>query len=112
MAKTTKKHQAHGAINPDPVSIYDILGYKHSPYKTNSLDEYLAAIDKMYSSDIHEHAVSVGVIPTDDRAMLRVSLEKAFIKFHNQFFKSQPGGSNKVTKKGLEQAHEIMKRGK
>jgi hypothetical protein len=88
MAKTTKKkaskqvdvdsmEQAHGAIQA-PRSVQDMLG-NDDGYTVDSVEEYLAQIQAMSDSDLHNHSVLVKVTPALPRSRLEDRLEKQFL---------------------------------
>lgn len=105
------KNQTNGALNA-PTSIYDIIGYKHSPYKTSNVEVYLHSINTMHPSDLEAHAMEVGVAPNDNREQLIASLEKAFLTYQGMFNSARQPAGVKMTAEDAAIAEKIMKRGK
>ncbi len=97
--------QAHGAL-PDQKSIAQILGYK-APYTEGSLNEYVAKIDAMTDSDLHEHAVEVGIVPGSNVVLLKDKLQRQFLSEQNKFaYKTNPVN---ISKKNQEAIRAFMK---
>lgn len=47
-------------------------------YGTNNFDEYQAYIKSLNRSDIQNHAIKVGILPTDNHEILIARLEREF----------------------------------
>lgn len=81
--------QAHGAL-PASQSISQILGYD-SGYAEATLEEYDAKINALTDTDLHEHAVEVGIVPTSNIVLLKDKLQRQFIAAKNKFvYKTNP----------------------
>lgn len=88
-AKTTRasrkknpKHQTHGALTPpvaESMNMIKAFGIRDG-YDTDSLDEYKEKINEMTTTDLHEHAHTIGIVPLDARDKLIVSLERRFVE--------------------------------
>ncbi len=105
------RNQTNGALD-GPNSIYDIIGYKHSPYKTSNVEVYLEALRAMHPSDLEAHAMEVGVAPNDNREQLVVSLEKAFLQYQGIFNSAKQNAGVKMSPEDAAIAERILKRGK
>jgi hypothetical protein len=82
MAKLTK-HEITGDRKP-VTSLYDLVGLSSNPYGARDLTEYRANLTKMNFSDLQDHAIEVGEVPTDDRERLTDKLERRFIQTTGQ----------------------------
>lgn len=86
--KTTKKKslknmsQAHGKVEKfEPTTLDQIWGDDGtSMYGTMQQSEYEKRLDDMNLSDLQTHASRIGIIPIDNRNMLRDRLVKEFVK--------------------------------
>lgn len=105
------KNQTHGAVE-SPNSIYDIIGYKHSPYQSSNAEEYKASIAVMHPTDLQEHATKVGVIPVDNREQLLSLLEKKFIQYQGLFRSSRTEGGVRMSAKAIEETKNLLRFGK
>lgn len=64
---------------PNYTTIEQVLGRKGTPvYKTDNEEEYKTQIEGMNLSDLQNHALSIGLLPKDDRKILIQRLLKAF----------------------------------
>lgn len=70
--------QAHGALPPLQAQVNEILGFK-SAYKEANVEEYMAKINAMTESDLHEHAIERGEVPIHVRSLLVDRLKRAFL---------------------------------
>lgn len=81
MKKNTKKVVDGKFDKEEKKDLYDIIGQKRkNPFGSQTLEVYKAKIEKMNMSDLHEHAISVGLIPVHNRKVLLGRLEKEFAR--------------------------------
>ncbi len=89
MAKVKQKvnldtiSQSHGALPPQK-TIAQILGVD-SGYEEATIAEYEAKIDAMTESDLHEHAVIVGVVPHSNTSVLKDKLINQYLSAQSRF---------------------------
>jgi len=75
--------QAHGALAPVQ-TVQEVMGYT-SGYSEASLQEYQEKIEAMTDTDLHEHAIEMGIVPTHNKVLLVDKLERQFIAAQNKF---------------------------
>jgi len=78
--KITEMSQVHGKVeSTKPTYLDQIWGDTGlSKYKTLNEDEYVSFISALPKSDLHSHAASIGIMPTDNRESLAQRLLKEF----------------------------------
>lgn len=78
--KKNPAHQTHGALPArESMNMVKAFGIRDG-YEVDTLDEYKAQIEEMTTSDLHEHAHTIGIVPLDARDKLTASLERKFIE--------------------------------
>lgn len=84
MKKKARKVIDGKVDKPEQKDLYDIIGQKRkTPYSSSqTLEEYKKEIEGMQTSDLHEHAISVGLIPIHNRRVLISRLEREFARSH------------------------------
>jgi len=93
--------QTHGALK-ESKSVNELLGMD-SGYAEKSADEYMSKINAMTDSDLHEHAVEVGVVPMSNTVLLKDRLERQFLAAQSKFvYRTNPDTMSKENKKILE----------
>ena len=78
---------AHGAL-AQPRSVYEMIGFKDTPYSTDDVDDYLKEMNKLNMADLQTHAMSVAQImplTSETRERLLTRLEKKFIEAKNKY---------------------------
>jgi hypothetical protein len=112
--KTSVKQmsQAHGKVEKfEPTTLDQIWGDTgNSVYGTMNEQVYIDRIDGMNLSDMQTHASKVGIIPIDNRVMLRDRLLREFRKHVSSYRKpiQEPDASEKLN----EQAMKILSEGR
>jgi hypothetical protein len=88
--KLNSVHQLDGKIddtlkvNPNsPTTLDEIMGEKRSSrYKTTDVEVYAAEISDLNGTDLNRHAISIGIIPHDDKQRLIRNLIARFNEYH------------------------------
>lgn len=76
--KKLTTHEATGDKKPIQ-SIYQLIGMNDYPYKTLDEDVYSEHLQAMDIVELQDHAIDVGITPTDDRERLTDRLVKKFL---------------------------------
>ena len=93
--------QSHGAL-PAQETIAHILGYD-TGYAEATLDEYNAKIDAMTDSDLHEHAVVVGIVPGSNTYLLKKKLIDQYLMAQSKFIhRTNPSNLSQKNKSAIE----------
>jgi len=92
LSQTHGKKETHQATTLDQIWGEDGT----SKYKTMDEGKYLSSIEGMDRTDLHSHAVTVGIIPVDNRDTLTQRLMREFRK-HVASYKT-PKGKNDTPK--------------
>lgn len=93
--------QAHGAL-PAQQAIAEFLGVG-TGYAETTLDEYNAKIEALTDSDLHEHAVEVGIVPGSNRVLLVRKLQDQFLHSQRKFvYKTNPSNMSDKNRKAIE----------
>ncbi len=104
------KHTADGR-KQEPLSIYDVLGMKATPYGTTDEPEYRKKINSMNLSDLQSHAMELGLKPSNDRRFLEERLVKQF-KVSRSSYKAASVKRPKMDPEKRERAKKIMSSGR
>lgn len=100
-----KMSQAHGKVeNFEATTLDQIWGDTGSSlYGTMQEGVYIKRIDEMNLSDMQAHASTVGIIPIDNRVMLRDRLLREFRKHVSSYKKpiQEPDASEKLNAKAM-----------
>ena len=78
---------AHGAL-AQPRSVYEMIGFRDTPYDTDDVDQYLKEMNKLNMADLQTHAMSTAQImplTSETRERLLARLEKRFIEAKNKY---------------------------
>ena len=88
-ASVKKMSQTHGKVEKfEPTTLDQIWGDDGtSMYGTMDDTEYQLRLDDMNMSDLQSHASRVGIIPIDNRSMLRDRLLREFRKYVSSYQK-------------------------
>ena len=78
--KLNQLSQVHGKLEKPQFTTLDQLWGDTgiSKYKTLDASEYVNQLKEMQKTDLHAHAVDIGIIPVDDRETLVKRLIKEF----------------------------------
>lgn len=109
--KMSELNQTHGKVEAvKPTTLDQIWGDTGlSKYKTLDEKQYTSQLDEMNRSDLQAHAISIGIIPIDNRETLAGRLLKEFRKHvSSHTVPNRIDHSAKVSKKALD----ILKEGK
>lgn len=98
-------------VNPtSPTTLDEIMGeYRSSRYSTNDINKYTEEIKQLNSTDLYRHAISVGIIPHDDRNRLIKNLITEFGKYHLVFNVPRVDASQYNQKKEQNVSPEVWK---
>ena len=93
-------------------SVYDIIGFKTSVYRTSDAKEYSESIRKMNLPKLHDHAQEVGVVPVADYGVLLDRLDRKFLESAGRYAATKATSeiSNKVVPN--QQTLDILSRGR
>jgi hypothetical protein len=88
-ASVKKMSQTHGKVEKfEPTTLDQIWGDDGtSMYGTLDDNKYQERLDEMNMSDLQSHASRVGIIPIDNRSMLRERLMREFRKHASSYKK-------------------------
>jgi hypothetical protein len=107
-----KMSQTHGKVEKfEPTTLDQIWGDTgNSLYGTMEEGTYTKRIDDMNLSDMQTHASTVGIIPIDNRVLLRDRLLREFKKHVSSYKKpiQEPDASEKLN----DQAMKILSEGR
>lgn len=76
--KKNPSHETHGALPAAPQMNMKKLFGINDGYEDDSLEDYSMRLEKMLTSELHEHAHQVGIIPLDQKDKLIASLRRKF----------------------------------
>lgn len=108
--KTTELKQVHG--RREYQTLDQILGETGtSEYGTLNEGEYEDQIDDMNSHDLHEHAVSHGILPVESRERLKKTLLEEF-RSHALRYKTPPSRTPKKPMTVSKEVHSILSEGR
>ncbi len=92
-------------------SIDELLGEKSRKYSTHDVKVYEESLNHMNSSDLQSHAISLQVMPKEDRRVLIANLVKQFI-VNNSVYNNPARATDLFTKKMSQEALDIMAEGR
>jgi hypothetical protein len=82
------KHQINGE-NGKNLTLKEVLATnKFASYGTDSLEEYMNSIKSMNLSDLHHHAIKLGVKPHSERKRMEKILAQEFTRTKSQYLAS------------------------
>jgi hypothetical protein len=104
--------QVHGKVEKiKPTSLEQMLGYTGlSKYKTLDETTYLSQIEGMNLADLQAHAVTVSLVPVDDRQLLTQRLLKEFRAYALRY--NTPVPELKQQKKPTQKMLDILSQGR
>ncbi len=72
-------------------------------YETNDFEEYKNYLKSLNRTDIHAHAIKVGILPTDNHEILIARLQREFMRHFSSFVttKKSKGKKQKISKDAL-----------
>ena len=95
-----------------PTTLDQIWGENgNTKYGTKSLEEYKNYIYGLNRTDLHAHALQIGVLPNDNLEMLRVRLEREFNR-HISAFQAPQNQTQKSSKKISKEVQKILSEGR
>ena len=81
-----------------------------SKYGTHDPVEYKTRLKSMNRSDMQAHALSVGILPTDNHEILTARLEREFLKYTLAY--NTPTENKQKTKKVSQEVMKILSEGR
>jgi hypothetical protein len=79
-------------------------------YNTMNFDEYKTRINSMNRTDIQNHAVQIGILPTDNHQILIARLEREFLRHIGTY--SAPTDSKQKNTKISKEVQKILAEGR
>jgi len=109
--KTVKTDsQAHGKLEGKaPTTLEEVIyGRARQKYFTTDVNEYSKYVRAIPKSELHQHARQVGVIPSDNRAMLERNLINKFA----QHTSGQPRDNKRTSNAPTPEIEALLARGR
>jgi len=109
--KLKELKQTDGKAEPvKPTTLDQIWGNTGlTKYGTSDVEEYKEYIKGLNRTDIHNHALEVGIIPIDNMEILFSRLEREFIRHVSSF--QAPGKTEQKQKKISKEVAKILSEG-
>ena len=110
--KLKELKQTDGKAEPaKPTTLDQIWGNTGlTKYGTADVEEYKEYIKGLNRTDIHNHALEVGIIPIDNMEILSSRLEREFIRHTSSF--QAPGKTEQKQKKISKEVAKILSEGR
>lgn len=99
-----KVYEVNSPVKRDKVgSLDELFGYHKSQYKTHNESEYAETLAAMNKADLQQECVKVGLMPHDNREIMKERLLKAFRRTTASITQRPPAPVTvKATKKALD----------
>ena len=111
-AKLKDLKQIDGKAEPSsPMTLDQIWGERGlTKYGTNNVEEYKEYLRNLNRTDMHAHAIQVGILPNDNLEILVARLEREFMRHVSSF--SAPTEKPKREKKASKEIQKILSEGR
>ena len=109
--KKTKKQEVHGEVT-SPRSIYEIAGLKTHVFRHKTKEEYEAWLDSTPLTDLQNHAIEAGLVPVDNRELMRERLLREFCRETGKEMALASKPPAPPSKKSKEKLENLLKRGR
>lgn len=110
-SKKVKKQEIHGAVST-PKSIYELAGMKTNVFKHKTKEEYEAWLDSTPLTDLQNHAIDVGLVPVDNRDLMRERLLREYCRETGKALAIAAKQPDVPTKKSETKLKDLLKRGR
>lgn len=111
-SKLNNLNQIDGKAEPSkPMTLDQIWGERGlTKYGTDNIEEYRTYLKSLNRTDIHAHAIQVGVLPNDNMEILFARLEREFSRHISAY--QAPVDQPKKQKKASKEIQKILSEGR
>lgn len=106
-----KKQEVHGAVST-PKSIYEMAGLKTNVFRHKTKEEYETWLDTTPLTDLQNHAIDVGLVPVDNRELMRERLLREYCKETGKAMALVAKQPEPPSKKSESKLKDLLKRGR